>query len=507
MSSGQVSERRRRSRLRRLAVFLLINSVFTAVLVVIALFYGWTSVARGLPELQGWHLDWPPSDFREEDLTPGYSFDDYLAQEDQAFAELAALVQGPWAGEAPERLSRFRAGSRSDPASLLDRNWNRSFVLEAERPVGGALLLHGLSDAPYSLRAIGHRLHDEGYTVIWMRVPGHGLSPAALTEIEWEDWAAAVRVAMVGLLAKVPAPAPLVMVGYSNGGALSVDYTIASLRDASMPRPAALALFSPMIGVNPMAKMTTLYPWVARISGQKKVAWAHLDAEIDPYKYSSWPMNASLQAWRMTQRVESDLAEQQKRGGMGEFPPVITIQSAVDATVKAPLLIERLFDRLPANGSELVLFDINRKALLGDLLRLKFEDALRQRLARQDPAFSVTLITNASEDTTDLLARRWSGGEQSETPIDLQWPKDVYSLSHLAMPIPSEDPVYGTAEATEGTGLPLGSLSLRGESGVLAISDGSLLRQRYNPFYKHTENLIIDWLSRTIGAPAPDAAE
>lgn len=506
MASGQVSERRRRSRLRRLVVFLVINSVFTAVLVVIALFYGWTSVARGLPDLQGWHLDWPPSDFRAEDLTPGYGFDDYLAQEDQAFAELAALVQGPWSSEAPQRLSRFRAGSRSDPASLLDRNWNRSLVLEAENPVGGALLLHGLSDAPYSLRAIGHRLHDEGYTVIWMRVPGHGLCPAALTEIEWEDWAAAVRVAMEGLRARVPAPAPLVMVGYSNGGALSVDYTISSLRDPSLPRPAALALFSPMIGVSPMAKITTLYPWVARISGQKKVAWAHLDAEIDPYKYSSWPMNASLQAWRLTQRVEADLADLQRRGGMSEFPPVVTLQSAVDATVRAPLLIERLFDRLPANGSELVLYDVNRKALLSDLLRLRFEDALRQRLSRDHLQYGLTLITNASEDTPELAARRWRGGEPTDTPLGLQWPPDIYSLSHLAMPIPAEDPVYGTAEATEGTGLPLGSLSLRGESGVLAIADGSLLRQRYNPFYGYTENLVIDWLSHTIGAPAPAAA-
>lgn len=498
------NEPRRWSRLRRMAVFLLLNAAFTAVLVVAAFFYGWTSMARGLPDLSGWHLDAPPSEFDDGDEKAGYSFDDYLAQEDRVFAELAGFVAGDWASQAPERFSRFRAGSRCDPANLLERNWNRSLVVEAEHPIGGALLLHGLSDAPYSLRAIGERLVREGYTVIWMRVPGHGTCPAALADVEWEDWAAAVRVAMRGLRERVPEPAPLTIVGYSNGGALAVDYAISSLEREDLPRPAALALFSPMIGLSALAEITTLYPLVARVSGQEKVAWQHIDAEIDPFKYSSWPINASLQAWRVTERVEKDLARLQKAGRMEAFPPVVAIQSAVDATVKVPLLIERLFDRLPANGSELVLFDIDRTGMQGDLLRTKFEEAIRRRLDRTDAAFALTLATNADEATPELVVRRWIGSEPTQTALGLRWPSGVYSLSHLAMPIRADDPVYGAAEATKSTGLALGTLSLRGESGVLAISDGAQLRQRYNPFYGFTEDLVIDWLSRTIGAPAAE---
>jgi len=77
---------------------------------------------------------------------------------------------------------------------------------------------------------------------------------------------------------------------------------------------------------------------------------------------------------------------------------------------------------------------------------------------------------------------------------DASWPAGVFSLSHVAVPFRSDDPLHGTAEATRKTGLPLGSLNARGESGVLRISDGQLLRLRHNPFYDYTENHAVEWL-------------
>ncbi len=38
-------------------------------------------------------------------------------------------------------------------------NWNRSFVLPTGEPAAGVLHLHGLSDSPYSMRALGEGLH------------------------------------------------------------------------------------------------------------------------------------------------------------------------------------------------------------------------------------------------------------------------------------------------------------------------------------------------------------
>ena len=88
-------------------------------------------------------------------------------------------------------------------------------------------------------------------------------------------------------------------------------------------------------------------------------------------------------------------------------------------------------------------------------------------------------------------------------PLGVSWPEDVFSLSHNAVPFAPDDPILGTAEATVQTGLPLGSLNLRGESGVLTISDKLLLQQKHNPFYEHMEDHIVEWLMERLHATTP----
>ena len=58
------------------------------------------------------------------------------------------------------------------------------------------MLLHGLTDSPYSLRHIARRYRDLGFVAVAIRMPAHGTVPAALTEVEWEDWDAATRLAV-----------------------------------------------------------------------------------------------------------------------------------------------------------------------------------------------------------------------------------------------------------------------------------------------------------------------
>ena len=52
--------------------------------------------------------------------------------------------------------------------------------------------MHGMSDSPYSLRALGQRFHREGYHVVGLRLPGHGTVPSGLLKTTWKDMAAAV---------------------------------------------------------------------------------------------------------------------------------------------------------------------------------------------------------------------------------------------------------------------------------------------------------------------------
>ncbi len=481
---------------RKLAILLAINVVFTALVAVVAFVLGWTAYARALPELSGWHTQFPRSEFGAENERSGFTLDDYLRQEEAVFAELADLERA-WAPEIEGRYSRFKPESICHPDRASDRNWNRTMVLESDAPVGGALLVHGLSDSPYSFRSLAIALHERGWTVVNLRVPGHGTCPGALAEVDHEDWSAAVRVAARSVRERIPESAPLVLFGFSNGGALSVQYAVDAIGRDDLPRADRIVLFSPMIGISPLAEATELYSFVGRVSGLDRVAWSRIEREVDPYKYSSWPMNANVQAWQMTQRVEADLKRLAGEGRLDAFPSVLAFQSAVDSTVDPTKLIERLFARLPARAdtpNELVLFDTNRVNTLNELVSKSFELKLEPLLQRDNPPFRLTVITNANEDTRDVVERTWADDAAHDAALGLVWPETVFSLSHGAVPIPPDDPILGLQPRAGWAGPRLGQLSLRGESGVLDISEAMMFRLRSNPFYTYVERRTLDWL-------------
>ncbi len=476
-----------------------VNLIFTVILATMGLLYLWVRLAKSLPDLQGWHLQWPESEFVAADAEADFTFDDYLEQEARVFTELGKFIDGPWVEHQPGAYSRYHVDSVCNPDTVVDRNWNRSHVLEANDPVGGVLLIHGLSDSPYSLRALGQRLHREGYTVVWLRVPGHGTCPGALANVSCRDWSAAVRVAMKGLQARIPDDCPMFLAGYSNGGALSVQYAILAVEDRALPQVTGIMLFSPMLGINPMAKITRLYHMVALVSRTLKAQWSNIDAEIDPFKFSSWPMNASVQAWLITQDVERQLARLEKSGRMDSFPPVIAMQSVVDSTVVVSKLITALFHRLRGNSNQLFLFDIDRVDELGNLFNKSFETKIVPELEKTDLTYQLKILRNSKSNSRGLEVGSRVGGTWKSEETDLSWQDNIVSLSHIAVPIPPEDPIYGTRDATVGSGLPLGTVSIRAEPSALMISGSVFVRCRHNPFYAFMEDHIIQWLSKIKG--------
>ena len=72
------------------------------------------------------------------------------------------------------------------------------------------------------------------------------------------------------------------------------------------------------------------------------------------------------------------------------------------------------------------------------------------------------------------------------------WPDGIYSLSHVALPFPSGDPLYGTDSESDSPGVVLGDLAFRGERGVLFIPPAEMLRLRSNPFYPYLEQRVLE---------------
>ena len=52
----------------------------------------------------------------------------------------------------------------------------------------GVLLLHGFTGSPAHMRMIGEELHQRGFAVRGIRLPGHCESPEAMGRVTWRDW-------------------------------------------------------------------------------------------------------------------------------------------------------------------------------------------------------------------------------------------------------------------------------------------------------------------------------
>lgn len=453
------------------------------------------------PALNIWHTAFLDEEFTTH--SPVDSFEGYLALEERLFKQLQSDVCHPIPSESKGLLNRFQGGSLSDPGRW-PRNWNRTFELEAHNPKGGVLLLHGMSDSPYSLRSIGERLHAEGYWVVGMRLPGHGAAPSGLVHVKWEDMAAAVRIGLRHIKGKV-GDHPLHIVGYSNGGALGVHYALSALEDNTLPRVDSLVLISPAIGVAPVAVFAVWQARLGHLLGLPKLEWAAIQPEYDPYKFCSFAVNAGNQVYRLTKEIQARLEKLRARGGTEGLPPILAFQSAVDGTVSTRALVQGLFARLSPSRHELVVFDINRLPEVERILLKDPQPGIEMIQREANLPFAFSLITNEQSERGRMVVRHKNekSVDSVDHPLELIWPEKVYSLSHIALPFPMDDPLYGTGQNSGNPGIQLGNIALRGERGLLQISATDMLRLRHNPFYPYMEQRLVDFFA--LAEPQPKA--
>jgi len=447
--------------------------------------------------LQPWHTEALTAEFTAARAAEIRSFEGYRRLEDRLFAELDEKVVAATPTGPAYALVRYSRGSAADPEKQ-DANWNRSFELPVEAPAGGVLLLHGMSDSPYSLRVLGRRLNQRGYWVIGLRLPGHGTAPSGLLDVRWEDMAAAVRLGAAHLAAKVGSR-PIHLIGYSTGAPLALDFALDALEGKAAPVPAGLVLVSPAIGLHPAAALAVWKRRLSLVPGLGALAWLAVEREFDPFKYNSFTTNAGEQVHRLTQSVAGRVEARARSHPDRVLPPTLVIKSNADATVSTDAVVDRLLGLLDPRRHELVLFDINRCDAKSILL---FADprALATRVVGDGRLpFTLTLVTNESPESRVAVARRQAplSSEFSGTePLGLSWPAGVISLSHVALPFPPDDPLYGRRPPESENVLFLGEMAIQGERGLLTLPLDWLLRLRYNPFYDYLEARVLSWVDK-----------
>ncbi|MEJ2309897.1 MAG: alpha/beta fold hydrolase [Gammaproteobacteria bacterium] len=451
-------------------------------------------------DLDIWHTVDLDEEFTHDSRVDG--FEEYLALEQRLFDQLDKLVYEKIPSGQRTAINRYHRDSLSDP-ERWDRNWNRSFEFDSSSSRGAVLLLHGISDSPYSLRKLGLRLQAEGYHVLGLRLPGHGTAPSGLLEVTWQDLAAATRLAMHHLAGKNPGK-PLYIMGYSTGAALAVHYALAAREDESLPPVERILLLSPAIGVSPVAAFAVWQARLGHLLGLDKLAWNDLLPEYDPFKYGSFAVNAGDLVYRLTNQIQEGITRLENSGELEDFPRILAFSSIVDATVSTPALVRGLFERLPRNGHELVLFDVNRVEGMEPLMKRNPDEIIREIKQGANRDFILSIVTNESPGSHIVTVV--SSEPQREIPAGSvpgqSWPDDIYSLAHVAVPFAPDDPLYGADESVRSPGIRLGGLAMRGERGVLQVPAADMLRLRWNPFYPYVEKRLLDFFGPGRALPA-----
>jgi len=137
------------------------------------------------------------------------------------------------------------------PFAAFEGEEHRAFLLEGGAPA--ALLIHGFPGTPAEMRPLGDALHDAGWTVQGLLLPGFGADIETLPERKYKDWVGAACDALRDLQRQHH---PVVLIGFSMGGAVAICA-------AARVSPDALVLLNPFSRMSHLA--WKLLPFVKRI--------------------------------------------------------------------------------------------------------------------------------------------------------------------------------------------------------------------------------------------------
>ena len=189
-------------------------------------------------------------------------------------------------------------------------------------------------------------------------------------------------------------------------------------------------------------------------------------------------------------------------GGCRSCRAVVAWQSVVDSTVGSVGVADRLFARLRDPKHRLVIFDLNRMPEFRGVARPAAR-ALIERLERGQRGYTLDIVSNADATGARIGVVRLApdgGREVRDTALD--WPGSLVSLGHVALPFPPDDPVYGFVPGSGRDGIPsIGSWLLRGESGAITLSLGSLTRLRSNPFWPLIDADVAGLVAQDLAVP------
>jgi esterase/lipase len=342
-------------------------------------------------------------------------------------------------------------GTRSDAPSASVIENLAPFVFEPDAscpraPSGkaekGVVLIHGLFDSPYSMRAFGESLRAQCFYVLGLLLPDHGTRPGDFLDSHWQDWAAATHFAAAQLALEAEA---LYLSGHSAGG------TLALLEAARNPDVDALVLFAPALAITPAAQYAKYVALVGKVFGT--AAWYEVRPDEAVYRYESTTFVSAAETFALIETTKAELAAQRRQ------LPVFMVASLQDNTVST-------------------------------------SEILAYMESNTHPASRTLLYSQY----------RYTGKAGTEVVISNAPAQRVLSVSHLGLMTPPTHPHYGRGGAYRNCAhygnqenelyvqCKSGRRAFYGEATEDNLSQGVLERIAFNPFYDEMVASMQDFL-------------
>lgn len=215
------------------------------------------------------------------------------------------------------------------------------------------LLIHGLLASPAELKEYAQYLLKQGYTVLAIRLKGHGTSPYDLRNQKYEDWYQSAKRGVTILSAYCN---DVIVAGFSTGGSLALK--LAEERIENILAVVAVAvpikfvdrsfLFVPLLhGTNKLVN------WVSSIEGIKPFLVNTPESPLINYK--NVPVKSLYELRRLNDVVEENLS-------------TINIPSLIVYADKDPVVDSQsaniIFTKLKTKHKKLLCIDSNRHGVL-----------------------------------------------------------------------------------------------------------------------------------------------
>ena len=153
----------------------------------------------------------------------------------------------------------------------------------------GVIITHGFGSNPSEIAEFAHKIHEKGYTVKALRLPGHGTSPDHFSLVTFEDWYLAMKNTISELNEEVD---EVILIGHSMGATLSLLASAFNPVSAVVTICAPIELHPPFYALLPTVS-NFVAKWPRTPSSLKKIREANVKS------YQIVPLNMVIELFNL----------------------------------------------------------------------------------------------------------------------------------------------------------------------------------------------------------------